>query len=126
MLHFLYTDSIEFQEDSTNFELLEMAKEFEVDDLQHVYGESVSNSISMKNVIDYWLKGKRLENKGIRKACAMFIKENFDEFKDSEEFQALNAEAKKSSIMLMIDAVTVGADNTMKDKLENLVQTSEE
>ena len=126
MLHFLYTDSIEFQEDSTNFELLEMAKEFEVDDLQHVYGESVSNRISMKNVIDYWLKGKRLENKGMRNACATFIKENFDEFKDSEEFQALNSEDKKSSIMLMIDAVTLGADNTMKDKLENLVQTSEE
>ena len=128
MLHFMYTDSIEWREESINFDLLTMAKEFEVNDLQHVFGENVSNNINMKNVVDYWLKGKGAENKELRESCGIFINDNFDEFKESEEFQAIIADDKKSAIMMMVDAISVGTDHSMKigKKVEDLVIRHEE
>ena len=103
-----------------------MAKEYEVDDLQHCFAESLMDGINLKNVVPYWLKASNLKNTALMNACATFISENFEEFKPSEEFSALIADDKKSAIMLMVDVVTVDGDNTTKKQLQDLIQNSEE
>merc|ERR1712012_1271104 len=94
MINFMYRDVIDYQDVSDAFELLEMAKEYEVHDFQHLFGKSLIGNINLQNVIEYWLKGKTLKNSELMKACGKFINDNFEEFKDSEEFSALVTDDK--------------------------------
>ena len=133
MLRFMYSDYVECQEYSTDLELLAMAKEFKVDDLQHAFEDSVKQSISMKNVVDIWMIGNNLENKLLKKVSAKFIKMNFEKFKKSEEFRRIIVNDKKDAVMLMIDAISVASDkksdekmNAMKNKVKDLMEASEE
>lgn len=125
MVRFLYTDVIEFEDGELNFELFNLAKELEIEGLKREFGKSMVMQINEKNVIELWLKGRRLESKELINGCRKFIKEHFNDFKESEGFLALVAEDKMTSIMLMVDVVSFDEDDGAMKQLQNMMKDFE-
>ena len=60
------------------------------------------------------------------KACAKFVNDNFDAFKESEEFTSLVSQDNNSAVMLMVEVALVDSDTMITRKLRELMEISEE
>ena len=123
IIDFMYYDEIDVnQEDAINVELLEMAKEYEIKDFLNLFEKALIKVISLENVIPFWSSGR----KALKKSCAEFVSENFNKFKESEQFLAMIKNDRKKATILMMDVVAVKDDFVTKLQLRDLIMHQEE
>ena len=116
MIDFMYFDKIdECEETAINVELLKMAKEYEIEDFLNLFEKALIKILNLDNVIPYWSIGR----KPLRKSCVEFVSNNFNKFKESEQFMALSKTDQMEATMLMMDVVAVKEEFVTKLELHD-------
>ena len=116
MIDFMYYDKIdEYGETAINVELLKMAKEYEIEDFLNLFEKALIKHLNLENVIPYWSIGR----KPLRKSCAEFVSNNFNKFKESEQFMDMSKSDQMEATMLMMDVVSVKEDFVTKLELHD-------
>jgi hypothetical protein len=127
MVDFLYTDSIELDDESINFDLWAIAVKYELEELKRVFGEELIPKINLQNVVEFWSKATLYsQHEKILSECGAFIQKNWDDVKETEGFVSLMENDKKAAIMLMVDVLGNEAKVSMKQHLRGLLINSNE
>jgi len=105
MIDFLYTDSIEWKDGEFNIDLLAMALKYEVEEFKRIVAVR-KPKITLQNVIEFWSKASLYsQHEEMLSECGAFIQQNWDAFKDTEEFLALMEHDKQAAMKLMVDVI---------------------
>jgi hypothetical protein len=106
MVDFLYTDSIEWDDESINYNLLKMAITFEIEEMKRLFAGKLISKINLQNKLDYWSNQTLYaRNEKKLRECGAFIQKNWDEVKETEAVLSLLANDEKAALMLVVDII---------------------
>ena len=106
MINFLYTDSIEWDDESINYKLLDIAKKYEIEEMKRVLAGKLFSQINLKNVLEFWSNQTLLaRNEKILRECGDFIQKNWEDVKETKAIISLLKNDEKAALMLMVDII---------------------
>ena len=136
MVDFLYTESLEWDDESINFDLLAIAVKYEIEELKRVFTERLISKINLQNVLLFWSKATLYslefwskatlysQHEEILSECGAFIQKNWEEVKETEGFVSLMTNDKKAAMMLMVDVIGNETKVSVKQHLRGLLVDS--
>jgi hypothetical protein len=115
MVDFLYTDSIEWDDESISLDVWDIAVKYELEEMKRVIAGKLILKINFHNELGHnWSKHEfsyarfaRLysQEEELLSKCGAFIQKSWDDIKETEGFLSMMTTDQKAAMMLMIDVI---------------------
>ncbi|CAD6220704.1 GSCOCG00011582001-RA-CDS [Cotesia congregata] len=108
VLDFIYTDHVD-DLDSNAEKLLEAADKYQLQSLKEMCEYSLSKTLNVGNAIKIMILADRYYAKQLKEIAIDYVIANFDKFKNTEEFKALEQAQRPLFLIILKKCLAIGS-----------------